>query len=343
VLIDSKDRFLTQAAPMIAEPASPEPFAQVTVERPPGAPDVAWAPDDAAGESTAIVRQTLRSARVVAPSRLVIVVDGSGAMREAAAEVAAALAALPRTLPVAITIAGDDVVSLRGRPVELGGAEFTGGTDSVPALLAAWDLAATQAGSALLWIHGPQPVLLASPEPLRQRLERRRDGPSIYTFAALGGENRLLAALSDVPNVQTVPRLAPGGEDLARFLRGLDGTGERIVAERGRDAATPAGLATATRTSGHLARLWALDRIEATADRKEALALAARYRLVTPVSGAVVLETQAQYDQAGLTPSDDNHAAIPTVPEPGTWALIISLALVVLLARRRLAVGRHAT
>ena len=45
ILIDSKDRFLTQAAPMVAEPDSPAPFAHVTVERPTGTPDVAWAPD----------------------------------------------------------------------------------------------------------------------------------------------------------------------------------------------------------------------------------------------------------------------------------------------------------
>ena len=36
----------------------------------------------------------------------------------------------------------------------------------------------------------------------------------------------------------------------------------------------------------------------------DALALAMKYQLVTPISGAVVLETQAQYDAAGLQPVD---------------------------------------
>jgi hypothetical protein len=56
-------------------------------------------------------------------------------------------------------------------------------------------------------------------------------------------------------------------------------------------------------------------------DRAEAVALATRYRLVTPVSGAVVLETQQQYDAARLTPV--SQTTVPTLPEPHEWALII--------------------
>jgi len=56
-----------------------------------------------------------------------------------------------------------------------------------------------------------------------------------------------------------------------------------------------------------------------------AMALAAQHRLVTPVSGAVVLETDAEYTRAGLTPPDA--AAVPTIPEPSTWVLLIVAAL----------------
>jgi hypothetical protein len=331
IIIDSKDRFLTQAAPMVAEPASPAPFAQVTVERPAGTPDVAWAADPAS--PAAIVRQTLRAQPIPAPARLVVVVDGSGAMADAAQRVAAALAAVPKNLPLAITTAGDDVLPYTGDAAALAGVDFAGGTDSLPALVSAWDLAAAEPGSAVLWIHGPQPVVLSSPEPLRQRIERRPDGPPIYTFAIVGGENRLLAALGDLAGVHTVPRLPAGTPDLELFLRTLDGHGERIVAVR-EARGVEAPVATAHQTSDHLARLWARDRIAMTTDRKEALALASRYHLVTPVSGAVVLESRAQYDEAGLTPADGSD--VPTVPEPGTWALIALLALALVVARRHL-------
>jgi hypothetical protein len=354
IVIDSKDRFLTQAAPAVAEPQSPAPFAHVVVERPADT-DRAWTSDrtpEGPASPAAIVTQTLRSERVAAPSRLVIVVDGSAAMKEAAEAVAAALSALPSNVPVAITIAGDDVVPFAGQAAAIAGLDFAGGTDSLPALVAAWDLAAAEPRAAVLWIHGPQPVLLASPEPLRQRIERRRDGPPIYTFAAAGGENRLLAALGDEAGVETVPRLSDTASDLGRFLGALDGKWERIVAVRARETgAPPAAAADGAQTSDHLARLWAHERIVALArgapgkpptpaDRKEALALAARYQLVTPVSGAVVLETRAQYDAAGLAPADGSE--VPTVPEPGTWALILALALALLIARRRMVGARRA-
>jgi hypothetical protein len=231
----------------------------------------------------------------------------------------------------------------------LSGVRFAGGTDAAPALAAAWDLAAAAPGGAVLWIHGPQPVLLASPEELRQRVERRSDAPPVYTYAAVAGENRLLAALADLPALEVVPRFTPGGEaaDLERFLRQLGGTGERIVATRTREAGARATPATGGQTSDHLARLWARDRVDALArglpgspprpaEREEAMALAGRYRLVTAVSGAVVLQTQAETERAGLEPSDPGQ--VPTVPEPETWALLALVAVVLIAAvvvRRR--------
>ncbi len=53
----------------------------------------------------------------------------------------------------------------------------------------------------------------------------------------------------------------------------------------------------------------------------EAMQLAARYQLVTAVSGAVVLETKAHYERAGLIPVDA--ALVPVVPEPETWVLML--------------------
>ena len=45
---------------------------------------------------------------------------------------------------------------------------------------------------------------------------------------------------------------------------------------------------------------------------------------MTPVSGAVVLETQQQYDESRLTPvSQTPQATVPTVPEPHEWALLL--------------------
>ncbi len=97
-------------------------------------------------------------------------------------------------------------------------------------------------------------------------------------------------------------------------------------------------------TSSHLARLWAKDAVDdlrsrrRSDDRSAAEALAVNYQLVTPISGAVVLETAAQYKAAGLQPVDPE--TVPTIPEPEVWAMMIVAAVVlgVVLIRRRRAV-----
>ena len=97
------------------------------------------------------------------------------------------------------------------------------------------------------------------------------------------------------------------------------------------------------RTSDHLARLWAADRIDALvhpasgapptrADEAQAIALASRYRLVTAVSGAVALDSQADTDDVGG--GEPAWSGIPTVPEPETWALLAFVALLLAIAVR---------
>jgi hypothetical protein len=80
-------------------------------------------------------------------------------------------------------------------------------------------------------------------------------------------------------------------------------------------------------TSDHLARLWANDEVaRILAPRDESLTAEARsraiqYQLVTPVTGAVVLESAEQYRASGLQPVDAG--TVPTIPEPGMVALLI--------------------
>jgi len=369
VWIASKDAFEAPAPPLvrdrvangeevrgkIAEPASPGPFAAVTVQRP-AAANVAWTPERAGKDvasGDAIVQQTLQAMPATPPSRLIVVIDGGAAMKAATPALAAALHELPAGVPIAIEVAGDVVVDLLGGVVptidrdgaaaRLGAIDFAGGTDSLPALTAAWELAAAVPRGAVLWIHGPQSMVVAPTAELRQRMERRADGPTILTYAAIGGENRLLSDLGDLPRFHTVPRYLPGHADLDRFLRGLRGE-ERVVAVRTREANVRPGALGGVEASTHLARLWAFDRIDALihpasgvppsqAAQNEALALAARYHLVTAVSGAVVLDTQEATD--AVTGGESERTQVPTVPEPETWALLALAAVVLAVAARK--------
>jgi hypothetical protein len=85
---------------------------------------------------------------------------------------------------------------------------------------------------------------------------------------------------------------------------------------------------TDARSSSHVVRLWAFEQVQQLIRRRHtavAVELAGLYQLVTPVSGAVVLETKQQFQQAGLNPVDAS--TVPSVPEPGTW-LLLAVALV---------------
>lgn len=131
--------------------------------------------------------------------------------------------------------------------------------------------------------------------------------------------------------------------DLAADLRALlDGESTTGAILEPRLERLPAGSRRTGghQTSAHLVRLWAraeTDRLVAgSRDRSAATALAVSYRLVTPVSGAVVLETASQYEEAGVQPGSPQ--SVPTIPEPSTVALLLvvlaALAAVAFLRRR---------
>jgi hypothetical protein len=133
---------------------------------------------------------------------------------------------------------------------------------------------------------------------------------------------------------ESLPRLGTLDDDLKRFLDTWTGlTPEwHWHRERSENGNTNGPIA-----SRHLVRLWARDQInQLRRQRKtpEAVALAGLWQLVTPVSGAVVLETKAQYKATGLTPVDPlTTPAI--VPEPETWGLMIVGTAALALWQRR--------
>jgi hypothetical protein len=105
--------------------------------------------------------------------------------------------------------------------------------------------------------------------------------------------------------------------------------------------------------SSQLVSLWAYSETKqllANGRATDAVKLASRQRLVTPVTGAVVLETAADYKANGIDPNnpDNNKQAssepvhIGAAPEPEEYALIAVALLAVAwqLCRRRLQLQR---
>jgi hypothetical protein len=304
---------------------------------------------------TKLVRQSVEQTQYRL-NRLVLVLDTSATMNAVKKDIIAALDEASMDMELQVIIAGDEVKEVSAgntgdtQRTTLGDAldamEFKGGRDNVPALRRAWELASQQPDSAILWVHGPQPVELQSAESLRHGWERDSNGPLLFDLQVANGRNHIMEKLDGVSKITKAHRRGPLGDDFKHWLAVL-GSGKPVYKYHRQVLDSAQMPAAGEKASMHIVRLWACDEIMRLLSqdnydaRSKAIALATTYQLVTPVSGAVVLENQAQYDQAGLEPVEPG--SVPTIPEPETWAMLI-IALVLLAAvvhqHGRSAVGR---
>jgi hypothetical protein len=290
-------------------------------------------------EQSVVTQKLLHQAPAGGP--LFIVLDGSGETGPVASIMAEALENLPASFSVGFFLAGDIVQtcpSMEPRAVAawLRERKFVGGQDATAALQAAVNGLGIQGGT-VLWIHGAQPVTWLNTAALEQSLTRRSGRVRLLALSALPGPNVLLEKLDEPADLTVLPRLGNFREDLLAALDRLqNGT---VVVLRGLAGAEGK---QGTEASSHLARLWAAGEIArmlsvGQENRDAAVALAVRMQLVTALSGAVVLETQQQYDAAGLEPV--NPGTTPKmVPDGGSTLLMLaaSLSLLHLLTSRRI-------
>ncbi|MCC6698851.1 MAG: hypothetical protein IT365_24720 [Candidatus Hydrogenedentes bacterium] len=282
---------------------------------------------------------------------LCLVVDGSRGMSQTHADWAGFVEALPDNARVDAVFAGQAVEVYSEAPVApsaalaewLGSRDYRGGCDPLPGIERALDIVGSQ-GGAILWIHGPLPVELSSVESLRQ-WERwhsmRGDADTLRVLAveAVPGPNRALEQLGQSEFLERVPVLGSLDETLrfvATHLTGGDLALEYAVAStRLVDAPLVEGLG-----SGHLVRLAVNDAVRKAllshdaSKQREAAALAVEARLVTPLTGAVVLERKEQYERHGLDPTK-HEEAIPGIPEPEEWALLLVVLTMLLMVAVR--------
>jgi hypothetical protein len=274
--------------------------------------------------------------------RIVIVVDTSTTMRGYIQQIQNAIKSLPSNLDVKILLADSDIpapgsialTNLYGQNAQsiqwtLSNATCAGGADNGPALLEAWDLAAQKPGNnVIVWVHSPQRMLLSPLDELRKKWEQRPYGPKLYSVQISNGADEIEKKLDGIDEVQSVPRTQMLQTDLENLFAQLTGRVQTLGYVRSsRKLDKHTEQFGGVHTTDHLARLWANDEVaRILAPRDESLTnaavtLAARYQLVTPVTGAVVLETAEQYRAAGLEPVDAG--TVPTIPEPEMVVLLI--------------------
>jgi hypothetical protein len=297
-----------------------------------------WVSDSQSENS--VVTQIVEPRPITIPRRLALVVDGSKPMREWLPVLASVFGKSAITYPLAVFVAHDEVEESPDlKPGDLAkrihDLKPAGGQDNVPALMRAWDWAAQEPGGVVLWVHGPQPVLLGMEEKLQQRLDRQAgQNIRLLDLQTVAGPNRVAEKFNGASCYQVVPRWDSLEGDLGRLLAGWSKPTTQLMAMRSRNRVSPAER-QGRQNAKHLARLWAFEevsRLVASRKQEEAIRLAATYQLVTPVSGAVVLETKKQFDEAGLKPVSPN--TVPTVPEPGVGVLLLVTCVGLLIFRR---------
>ena len=137
--------------------------------------------------------------------------------------------------------------------------------------------------------------------------------------------------------LQAVPRLGTLSDDLGRLFAHWQ-SGKQIQIQREAIAANslPA-VPQGTSASLHPVRLWAAEEVSRKIRKRavhQAIELGTLYQLVTPVTGAVVLESAVQYAAADLHPVDPT--TVPSIPEP-TPLILMLLGLLIIWKSRSLA------
>ena len=156
--------------------------------------------------------------------------------------------------PIASKTLGDRVASLPA----------VGGQDNLKWLVRAWNIAAAGEAGAVLWIHGPQPVVLSADQPLKQRMERSPGEPRLFAMQAVPGPNRILEQLGNGP-LESLPRFSSLETDLARWWTGLAAEEGAWTFHREMKTQSEVDQSAIPKVTSHVRRLWAAEQIEALA------------------------------------------------------------------------------
>ncbi|MBN2753489.1 MAG: hypothetical protein JXR81_01350 [Candidatus Goldbacteria bacterium] len=270
------------------------------------------------------VTQEIVEEKNIIPEKLIVVIDGSKDMKAYIDLTKKAFSTLQvKDIVYVIADKNISIVDLE----KISSKSFKGGVDNIPALEKAWDLAGSKSNSAILWIHGGQPMIMSPTIFLEQKWKRRPGKVKLYDLAVNGKRNRISESFESNNMVENVYTKGDVYEDLRSLFLIWEGKlGVKKYVREWVNTRPSEGK----QTSDHLARLWAYDKV--LFGGSDALEFAGKYKLITHISGAVVLENQNQYEQFGLDKnSGESVGKVPSVPEPEEWIMIIIAMVAVLI------------
>jgi hypothetical protein len=245
--------------------------------------------------------QSINQIHSDAPKNLVVVVDASKGMEKQLDEIKSAMKKLPSTINASFILAGEDskpvAVPLTAGLDSLKSPSLRGGQDNLQALVQAADLAGSDVGGAVLWIHGAQPayskeIYLMAPFVAK---------PKVYEIAVDNGETDVREFIKNHEEVGPITSIARTGtirSDLERFLNHWR-AGDVQTRTALKESNNIAGMPMADpEEAAEMAALWANQECNNLLNQPDkavaAASVAVSHHIVTPVSLAGVLQAQRQ-------------------------------------------------
>ena len=308
-----------------------------------------WTRDDLDAGRRVLVkeRKNATAPKSAADRDLIFLLDGSGTMNPHAKTIADIVAARPAKAGKVSLVMATRTESSEAAVHETDSSEIANqirrfhyrrGIDNAAAMVQAVQLANVDRETDIIWIHGPQPVESASDSALKVLNNLSvKSKVRIHSFSVHLGENYLLRKLMESPALLSSQSI----EELRPYLENLDAPATGAADEWNHLAEGTALPEGAAEVSNTVARYWAFQKVmkelhQASWD-KDDTEFAAKYQLVTPFTGAVVLETMEQFAANGLTPvNSETTTQAPSVPEPEFYLLLLLAAMVALWMNRNL-------
>lgn len=260
------------------------------------------APAKPKGIEPRFVAQSIEEVTSKTPNRVVVVLDGSSAVKERLPEIKNAFQAIPASVPVSVMVASQED-GLLAKPTPLATAlnlldkvQFVGGQNNLKAVVRAAEVAGQAKGGVVLWVHGAQPALY----PDIYIMSPFAGKPSFYEISLDSGETDTLEYFKNHSEISGFfPVLA--GHNLTSNMTDFFCKWQPGRRDFQSQYATVKQLPkTPTMLSGRqekeLVLLNAAKTIESLIKQKKydrAAILALQYKIVTPVSCAVILDEQS--------------------------------------------------
>ncbi len=313
---------------------------------------------DATDKSLNILQQ-ITTFRMSSNTPLMVVIDGSSTMSDWTNPVCDVLKNIH--FPDASIVWASDVPEIVVNNVDTSSAPWgraldrlrdsscLGGQNNAASLFKAIDDAAHRQGANIVWLHGPQPVSFSGSS-LLPLLEAAGTKVHLYEYQFVNGPNEVIKSLDQSDALTQVPHIARPTEDLAALFDRLSGAVKSFSIERQNFVGDASNLLV-THHPSEIVQLYTNGLVAAHLslknDRSKYVALAEAHGLVTPLTSAVVLEHDSDYNSNGVEKYSTSGAEknkslqkssaltpeasfIPSKPEPPIASLL--LCLLVLLA-----------